>query len=78
MDKKKFYFTFGSDINQPYQNTYLIVIAGSKSTAIEKFRKKYPDRHENTYNAANCYTEEQWRGSICEREYPDKPVEIIN
>lgn len=76
-DKKKFYFTFGSDANQPYQNTYLIVIADSKSAAIEKFRRKYPDRYENTYNAANCYTEEQWKGSLSEREYTEKPAEII-
>ena len=38
----KFYFTFGSDENYPYQNTYLIVVAFTLKKAIEVFQKKYP------------------------------------
>ncbi len=73
---KKWYFTFGSDPGFPYQNTYLIVMADTKREAIEKFRAKFPDRHENTANCAFWYSEEQWHGSRNEAFYDD-PAEII-
>ncbi len=50
--QKKFYFTFGSDPGFPYQNTFIIVIADTERAAVEKFRAKFPDRHENTVNCA--------------------------
>ena len=73
----KFYFTFGSDPGFPYQNTYLIVEAVIESSAIRKFRKKFPDRHENTFNAAFCYSQEKWERYGCEKHYPDGPAEVI-
>lgn len=48
----KFYFTFGSLEQFPYQNTYLIIIADNLAKAIATFRKKYPDRHPNTVNCS--------------------------
>lgn len=66
---KNFYFTFGSWKGFPYQHGYLIVKADDLSSAITKFRKKYPDKHKNTVNCAFYYTEEEWltvkRKEIC-------------
>lgn len=78
MNSNRFYFTFGSDIGFPYQNTYLIVIADNISDAIKKFRNKYPDRHDNTVNCAFWYDEGHWHGSLNEYVYGDVPAEIIN
>lgn len=74
---KKFYFTFGSNLGFPFPNSYLIVIATDKGTAIDKFRQKYPDRHPNTFNCSFVYSEEEWEGSLNQRCYLNKPAEII-
>lgn len=74
---ERFYFTFGSDQGFPYQNTYLIVLAETKSDAVRKFRAKYPDRHKNTINCAFVYSQEQWEGSFNQKYYPEEPAEII-
>lgn len=55
-----YYFTFGSSESFPFQRGYLIVRAASLNEAIEKFRNKYPDRHEGVVNCSSWYTEEQW------------------
>lgn len=55
-----FYFTFGSDLGFPYQYGYLIVKAFDKPDAVRKFKRRYPDRHENCLNCAFIYTQEQW------------------
>lgn len=73
----KYYFTFGSDPGFPYQNAYLVIEAFNKSSAIRKFRKKFPDRHENVYNASFCYSQEEWEKQEFEKLYPDGPAEII-
>ena len=75
--QRKFYFTFGSDPGFPYQNTYLVIEAFNKSSAIRKFRKKFPDRHENVYNASFCYSQEEWEKQEFEKLYPDGPAEVI-
>ncbi len=74
--QKKFYFTFGSDLAFPFQNTYIIVLAESEKAAVEKFRDKYPDRHKDTVNCAFWYSEERWHGSQNEAWYGE-PAEII-
>ncbi len=74
--QKKFYFTFGSDPGFPYQNTYVVVMANTEREAVEKFRAKFPDRHENVVNCAFWYSEEQWRGSLNEAAYGE-PAEVI-
>lgn len=58
---KNFYFTFGSWEGFPYQHGYLIAKANNLSSAIAKFREKYPDKHKNTVNCAFYYTEEEWQ-----------------
>ena len=66
---KNYYFTFGSDRGFPYQNTYIIVRENSMPEAIEKFRKRFPDRHKDTINCAFWYTEDKWRGTLNEKYY---------
>lgn len=74
---KNFYFTFGTDPKYPYPGCYLIVEAFSKSSAIQRFRKKFPDRHKNVYNAAFCYSQEEWEKYGCAAYYPEGPAEVI-
>lgn len=74
---KKFYFTFGSDPKYPYPGRYLVVEAFAKKSAIQKFRKKIPDRHKNVYNAAFCYSQEEWDKYGCTAYYPEGPAEVI-
>ncbi len=74
--QKKFYFTFGSDPGFPYQNTFVVVMAGTERAAVEKFRAKFPDRHKDIVNCAFWYSEEQWRGSLSEAVYGE-PAEVI-
>lgn len=76
-ERNRFYFTFGSDPGFPYQNTYLMVMADTKQEAIRKFRKKYPDRHENIFNCSFVYSEEQWSGSLNQKYYSEEPAEVI-
>lgn len=66
----KMYFTFGSDPLFPYQNGYVIVHGTSKTAAINKFRKRFPDRHENTVNCAFIYTQKQWEKTGMDKTYP--------
>jgi len=73
---RKFYFTFGSDPGFPFQNTYIIVLAESEKAAVETFRDKYPDRHEDTVNCAFWYSEECWMRTESERWYAE-PAEVI-
>jgi len=56
----KYYYTFGSDIHFPYQNGWVEVHADTREQAHEKFRARFPDRHENTLNCAFCYNAERW------------------
>ena len=57
---KKYYFTFGSWEQFPYQNGYLIVQADSRNDAIAKYRAKHPDINEGIVNCAFIYSEEQF------------------
>jgi len=74
--QKKFYFSFGSDPGFPFQNTFIIVVAETEKAAVEKFRKKYPDRHEGIVNCAFWYSEESWHRSKNETDYGE-PAEVI-
>ncbi len=71
--QKKFYFMFGSDPGFPYQNTFIIVMADTEKEAVEKFRAKFPDRHEGLVNCAFWYSEEEWQN---EAGYGE-PAEVI-
>lgn len=76
---EKFYFTFGSSKNFPYQNTYLVVVARNKSNAREGFRMKYPDRDPD-YLCINCfdfYNEQTWNKYVKEYYSNQEPADII-
>lgn len=81
MDEKSgfisnYYFTFGSALFFPYPNSYLVVKADTMDSAIRKFRRKYPDRMKDVYNASECYTEIEWNGKS-DHYYNFPPAEII-
>lgn len=67
---KKYYFTFGTAEQFPYQCGYLIVCADSKSEAVEKYRAKYPDIDEGIINCSFIYSQEEW-----DREVNNCPVQ---
>ena len=72
----KFYFTFGSLEQFPYQDTYLIIIADDLAKAIAAFREKYPDRHPNTVNCSDWYDEKRWER--IKRHYDGiSPAEVL-
>ena len=76
-ERNKFYFIFGDNMDFPYKNTYLIVIADCKGEAMTKFQKKYPNKHKECLNYEAVYNEKQWEGSVIQMYYPGEPVEII-
>lgn len=79
--RNKYYFTFGLNPNLPYQDSNLIVIAGYKAEAVNKFREKYPDRIDGYLNCSFVLTAEQWKRSSYPQYFSNRPftarVEII-
>jgi hypothetical protein len=74
---ESYYFTFGSANYFPHKKTYLEVIADSKKSAVEKFRKKYPDHFKDVVNCSEIYSEESWEDLDGPKYYPGDPVEVI-
>ncbi len=60
INMNKYFYTFGSDPKFPYQNGWVEIHADSWEDAHEKFRAKFPDRHQNTLNCAFFYDEKRW------------------
>lgn len=60
INMNKYFYTFGSDPKFPYQNGWVEIHADSWEKAHEKFRAKFPDRHQNTLNCAFFYDEKRW------------------
>ena len=56
----RFFYTFGSSLDFPYQCGWVEVRAGSWQEAHCKFRARFPDRHEGTLNCSFFYDEGQW------------------
>jgi len=57
----RYYYTFGSSPDFPYQNGWVVVYAGSWEEAHRKFRARFPDRHKGILNCAFFYEESRWR-----------------
>lgn len=56
-----FYFTFGSDRQFPYPNSYMKIKAKNRNQAIYVFMAYHPNRPgSEAYNASDSYTQEQW------------------
>lgn len=61
--ERKYYFTYGSSDNFPYQCGWTKVIAESRAQAIAVFRAAHPDKHEGFVNCAFIYDEEAFKKS---------------
>ena len=75
--ENKYYFTFGSSSQFPYQNGYIVVIAEDRHDAVTKYRVKYPDHTEDTINCSEIYSEEEWYSCKGNHYYNREPYEII-
>lgn len=73
---EKFYFTFGSSRQFPYQNTYLVVAASDYRDAVQEFRKKYPDITPACMNCSDCYSDEEWK-EAGKYYLNQKPAEVV-
>lgn len=57
----KFYFTFGTDRQYPFQNGYIIVEANNLNSAARIFKEYFPNRPgSEALNCAFYYTEESF------------------
>lgn len=63
--KNKYYFTFGTSEYFPFKNGCVVVEAGTRSEAIDKFNAKYPPRKGSILvNCAFIYDQEEWSESL--------------
>lgn len=74
-----FYFTFGTAEQYPYTiGQYLIVKARDIREAAQKYKRKYPNPHDDTVlNCADYYGQEEWDGHVKEYYEGTEPAEII-
>lgn len=76
---KPYYITFGSAAHFPYKfNQYIVSYGKDEMEASEIFRNHYPDVHEDTYNFAFIYSEEEWKRDVCDYYKNQTPQEILN
>ena len=75
--RKRFFISFGSWEEYPYQNTYMIVVADNKNEATEKFREKYPDKTPGYANYSDIYSAEEWEDTEGKFTRNIEPAEII-
>ena len=74
------YFSFGSDRQFPYKDTYLVVYGNDYKDCVEKFRKHYPDRMPNILNCAFAYAKSAWEAMAAKKENAwcrKSPAEVI-
>ncbi len=76
---KSFYFTFGTAEQYPYTiGQYLIVKARDIKKAAQKYKRKYPNPHDDAVlNCADYYGQEEWDGYVKEYYEGTEPAEII-
>lgn len=76
---QSFYFTFGTAKKYPYTiGQYLIVKAQDIREAARKYKKKYPNPHDNeVLNCADYYGQKEWDEYVKKYYEGTKPVEII-
>lgn len=64
-EKKRFYFTFGSDAAFPFPGGWVEVLAGDMDEARDTFRSHFPSRDGRPFlNCAFVYTEEQFKATV--------------
>ena len=59
----RFYFTFGSSEEFPYQGGWVEVLAKDIHEAFRKFRAYFPNRQEGILNCSDYYTEQAFESS---------------
>lgn len=74
----RMYFTYGTDKDFPFGiEDYVVVNGNSVEEIIDKYRKKYPDTHDNCVNCAFYYIEEEFE-KIRNKYYAGvEPADII-
>lgn len=74
-----FYFTFGTAEQYPYTiGQYLIVKARDIREAAQKYKRKYPNPHDDAVlNCADYYGQEEWDRYVKEYYEGTEPAEII-
>lgn len=74
-----FYFTFGTAEQYPYTiGQYLIVKARDIREAAQKYKRKYPNPHDDAVlNCADYYGQGEWDGYVKEYYEGTEPAEII-
>ena len=66
----KFFYTFSSDPQFPYKNGWIEVHAETLEEEHEKFRSRFPDRHNGIDNCASFYREARWHEINPECNWP--------
>lgn len=74
-----FYFTFGTAEQYPYTiGQYLIVKARDIREAAQKYKRKYPNPHDDTVlNCVDYFEQEEWDGYVKKYYEGTEPAEII-
>lgn len=74
-----FYFTFGTAPQYPYTTgQYLIAKARDIREAAQKYKRKYPNPHDDAVlNCADYYGQEEWDGYVKKYYEGTEPAEII-
>jgi hypothetical protein len=70
MKMNNYYITFGSSMEFPFQNSYLVIQAKNESKAREIFREHFPDKHIGVLNFAFIYNEDEWLKTSMKDHYP--------
>lgn len=65
----KFYFTYGSGGDQPFDGGWTEVEAEDLRMACDTFRAIHPDRIPNCLNCSSVYSEEQFKKSCMSDEH---------
>lgn len=77
MNKNRYFFTFGSSDQFPFNNGYLIVKAENIRQAVSLFRVYFPDRTDGVINCSDYYTEADWDNNVKKYYMGIKPKAII-
>lgn len=77
--ERRFYFTFGSDKQFPYgRGQYVVVKAQDIREAARKYKRKYPNPHDDeVLNCADYYSQQAWDERIKQYYGGTEPAEII-
>lgn len=76
---KNFYFTFGSAKQFPYgRGQYVVVKAQDIREAARKYKRKYPNPHDDeVLNCADYYSQQAWDERIKQYYGDTEPAEVI-